>query len=688
MAYLGIDLGTTNSAAAFYCDREGVCEVVNIDGANGLLPSAVCFDGERVIVGSEAKRNFMVSSDDIVMGVKRLIGSNKKIVTGKTTSSPEEISAYILRELKKCAEKQAGETFDEVVITHPAYFNDHQIYSTKQAGLLAGFNQIKLISEPLAAAIEYGFKKGYEQTLLVYDLGGGTFDTSILRVMKDENGYEIFEEMASVGDMNLGGDEFDLELVNWMKIQFFKRNGVDMTGLPRNEIVKIERRLLNEAEATKKRLSSVKKATVRIAPLLTPEGVVMNLNFDISRDEFESMIRKYVDYSIAVVDEALSRARKTANDISRVILVGGSTLVPLVRQKIAEKFDGVYHSSSPAKSVAMGAAIYGYLRHLPTASVKVKQITRQIFGTEAIIDSSTREKVLIPIIPMGSAIPSRFIDANFKASGAPRVNVDVFQWEAGFEEAKQQIGTVALDGLKGETRIEIAYAINEDNLFEVHVKNMETNNVAQAWFERAKAINKPINLHTNKFSVTFIIDTTGSMDNYIDGVTERVVRFSNILRERGTEFELGLIGFGDLGEREEPTLYGFTSDVIKFQRWVKYIPRTSGGDMPESSLDALEAGVKMIKQTRRAKDMRNVFILITDAPPHVPTESGKGIYDVCAMLKENEITPYVIAKHDKLSTAAYEPITKPNGKIYSIDDEFYDIIDDIAFEIADLIRIV
>ena len=211
MAYLGIDLGTTNSVATIYRDKDDSIEVVKIDGTDEVLPSVVNYQVEdgSIVVGSEAKLASIIYPESTVISIKRKIGTDEKININGEEKTPEQISAEILKKLKKCAEEQAGETFDEVVITHPAYFNDRQIFATKQAGILAGFKNVYLLSEPLAAAIEYGYKQGYAQTLLVYDFGGGTFDACVLKVSIDENGEEIFQELSDVGDMNLGGDDFE-----------------------------------------------------------------------------------------------------------------------------------------------------------------------------------------------------------------------------------------------------------------------------------------------------------------------------------------------------------------------------------------------------------------------------------------------------------------------------------------------
>ncbi len=689
MSYLGIDLGTTNSVAIIYNDKTDNTEIVKVDGVDEILPSVVSYTDDEIIVGSEAKSGAIIYPENTVISIKRFMGSSDKINVGSTQKLPEEISAEILKKLKFSAEAQSGEKFSEVVITHPAYFNDRQIFATKKAGELAGFKNVYLLSEPLAAAIEYGYRQGYAQTLLVYDLGGGTFDACVLKVSKDSNGQEIFQELSDVGDMNLGGDDFDFELILWFKEKFMEQTGIDIETLETSEQKRVLQKLKSEAEQTKKKLSGTNKAVVRIHPLLIKDGIPKNLSLEITREDFEAMIRKYVDRSRDIIAEALKRANREADEISKVILVGGSTLIPMVKRMVAGYIKEPYRATDPAKSVAMGASIYNYLIHLPNSGVKVGQITRMIFGTEAVIDINTMEKRMIPIVPMGSPIPCKITDSNF-ASMANNVQVDVYQWEQNNEDHKKYVGSVIMEGLRGATQLEITYAIDENNLFEVLVKDMATGNIEKATFDRTKELPLPVKSVSKgiqKTNIVFIIDTTGSMDTYINGVKDRAIEFSNILSSKGTGYQLGLIGFGDLGEKENPSIYNFTDDISKFQRQVKNIPRTYGGDIPESSLEAVETGVELVRSSKLELGTKTIFILITDAPPHVPTITGKSVNDISNLLQANNITTYVVARKDKASIDAYDPLTKPNGKYYDLKDKFYDILDNIAVSIAELVRL-
>ncbi len=693
MSYLGIDLGTTNSVAVIYKDKDESMYTVTTDGTDEILPSVVSYIDDEIVVGSEAKSGAVIYPENTVISVKRFMGSEKAVNVGEFSRLPEEISAEILKKLKDAAEEQADEVFDEVVITHPAYFNDRQIYATRQAGIIAGFKNVYLLSEPLAAAIEYGYRQGYAQTLLVYDIGGGTFDACVLRVSIGEDGQEIFQELSDVGDMSLGGDDFDNEIINFIKEKFNGETGINLDELEETERRRVMQKLKQEAEQAKKKLSGTNKVSIKINPIIIKDGIPKNISFDISREEFESMIRKYVDKSREIVGEALKRAGKEPDEISKVILVGGSTLIPMVKRMVAGYIKEPYRATDPAKSVAMGAAIYNHLIHIPNSTVQVGQVTRQIFGTEAIVDLETMQKSLIPIIPMGSLIPcSVSSDGYTNLNGSSMVNVNVYQWEQGYEKERKYIGSVLLSGITETSDIEITYAINENNLFEVHVKDKVTGKIEKNEFDRSKSAFEPEyrNFAFDKnqnINIVFIIDTTGSMDSYINGVKERAIEFSNILSERGVSFKFGLIGFGDLNEKEKPSVYSFTDDIAKFQKQVKHIPRTYGGDIPESSLDALETSVELLNSEKVDENSKNIFILITDAPPHVPTNSGKSIEDICNMLNENSVTTYVAARRDRESREAYDALVKSGGKYYDLNEKFYDILDNIAMSIAELVKL-
>ncbi len=691
MSFLGIDLGTTNSVGMIYNDKDDSFEVVMIDGAYEILPSAVNYLDDEIIIGQEAKAGAIIYSDTTVLSVKRLIGSDEKIAVGENAVTPVEVSSQILKTIKENAEEQAGEEFKEVVITHPAYFNDRQIYETKEAGLLAGFETVILLSEPLASAIEYGYKDKTSQTLLVYDLGGGTFDVCVLKVSIDENGEEIFEELSDVGDMSLGGDDIDNEIVNWLKNKVIENTGIDIDSLESDLRKMTVQRLRQEAENAKKKLSATTKANIVVSPLFVKDGVPINLSVEITREEYENLIRKYIDRSREIMEEAISRSGKTVEDIDKVILVGGSTLIPMVKRMVGGYIKEPYNSTDPAKSVAMGASIYNYLIHLPNSKVHVGQITRQVIGTSAITDVTTMKRELIPIIPMGSKVPIKITDSNFtNMAGSKEVFVDVYQWEQGYEDDKKYIGTVNISGLQNNAKIQLTYEINENNIFEVAVEDLVTKKIEKGCFDRSKTSVKEVadipTSSTNEVNIVFLIDTTGSMDSYIKGVKDRALEFSEILEAKGINYNLGLIGYGDLHEKEKPVIFDLVNDVNKFKHNLGKLPEYYGGAIPESTLDAIEDGVKLIQKANVEEGSKNIFIVITDAPPHVPSMAGNDVNDIKAMLEKENITTYVVANKDSRSIEVYSEIVEEKERYYSMRSKFFDILDGIAESITELVR--
>ncbi len=691
MSFLGIDLGTTNSVGMIYNDKEDSFEVVVIDDTFEILPSVVNYLDDEVIIGQEAKAGAIIYNDTTVMSVKRLIGSDEKIAVGEKVVTPIEVSAEILKTIKVAGEEQTGEVFNEVVITHPAYFNDKQIFETKEAGLLAGFEKVVLLSEPLASAIEYGYKEKTSQTLLVYDLGGGTFDVCVLRVTVDENGEEIFEELSDVGDMALGGDDIDNELVNWLKDKVVENNGVDIETLDADLRKMTLQRLKQEAENVKKKLSATSKVNIVMSPLFVNDGVPINVNIEITRDEFENIIRKYIDRSREIMEEAISRSGKAIEEIDKVILVGGSTLIPMVKRMVGGYIKEPYNSTDPAKSVAMGASIYNYLMNQEDSKVHVGQITRKVIGTTAITDTRTMKRELIPIVPMGSKIPVTISDDKFtNMNGSKEVAVDIYQWEQGREDDKMYMGTVNINDLSANAKIELTYQINKDNIFEVSVEDKKTKRVEKGCFDRNKSAVKkematPVSTN-DEVNIVFLIDTTGSMDIYIKGVKDRAIEFSDVLEEKGINYNLGLIGYGDLHEKEKPVIFDMTNDVNKFKRNIDKLPEYYGGAVPESTLDALEEGVKLMQKSPLEEGSKNIFILITDAPPHIPSMAGNDVNDITNMLDENGITTYIVANKDTRSFEAYSEIVKDKARYYGMRSKFFDILDGIAQSITELVR--
>ncbi|HOS68240.1 MAG TPA: Hsp70 family protein, partial [Methanoculleus sp.] len=320
---LGIDLGTTNSCMAI---MEGgrATVIANAEGGR-TTPSVVAFtkEGER-LVGTVAKRQAITNPNRTIQSIKRKMGSSEKVAIGDKTYTPQEISAMILQKMKLDAEEYLGEKIKKAVITVPAYFNDAQRQATKDAGTIAGLEVLRIINEPTASALAYGIEREGEATVLVYDLGGGTFDVSILQL-----GDGVFEVKSTAGNNRLGGDDFDNLVVDYLIDEFKKKEGADL----RKDPVAMQR-LRDAAENAKIELSTVQKTTINLPYITTTESGPKFLDIDLSRAKFESLIADLVDSTLGPVRQALADAKLGADDIDHVLLVGGSTRVPLVQETI------------------------------------------------------------------------------------------------------------------------------------------------------------------------------------------------------------------------------------------------------------------------------------------------------------------------------------------------------------------
>ena len=490
---IGIDLGTTNSCVAVMEGDQPIV-VVNTEG-NRTTPSVVAYSnrGER-LVGETAKRQAAVNAQETILSIKRDMGTDKKRKLNGKYYSPQEISAMILQKLRKDAESYIGEPITEAVITVPAYFNDAQRQATKDAGRIAGLEVKRIINEPTAAALAYGLDHGQPQKILVYDLGGGTFDVSIIEI-----GDGLIEVLATAGDNRLGGDDFDKKLSDYIVEEFRKTEGVnlpkDMTAM---------QRVKEEAERVKKELSFAQSVHVNLPFIIVDKSGPKHLDMMITREIFDRLTYDLVDRTAGPVQMALNDAGITARELSKVLLVGGSTRIPAVQAKVRQ-LTGIEPSKTmnPDECVAMGAAIQGGKLggNVSAGSAAAELILMDV--TPLSLSIETVGGVCNRIIERNSTIPTRqskvfTTAANFQTS----VDIKVYQGERQFARDNKLLGNFRLKGIKramaGVPQIEVTFDIDVNGIVKVSAKDLGTgkeqeititssNNMSEEEIERARA---------------------------------------------------------------------------------------------------------------------------------------------------------------------------------------------------------
>ncbi len=462
---VGIDLGTTNSEIARI--RDGRPEIIPVDG-EPTMPSCVGLDSEgRIQVGRVAKNQMAAAPENTILSIKRKMGENTTVPLGDQTLGPEEISALILGKLKSAAEEFVGEPVAEAVITVPAYFDDAQRKATRNAGTLAGLEVRRIINEPTAAALAYESDQTQNQTILVYDLGGGTFDASLVVV---ENG--VVEVKASHGDTRLGGDDFDRLLMEHVEARFREEHDVQLLEDPA-----AANRLWTAVETAKRALSDAPFARIREEYISGD----LHLDFEISRVEYEEMIRPLLRKTLDSVHRCLTDAEILPGGVDKVILVGGASRTPLVAEMLKHEIPvEPRHEIDPDLIVAMGAAIQaGALRGEKTSSILV-DITPYTFGTTAIgsYAGEYREGVFVPIIRRGTALPARKAEAFATVyDGQKAVDVRVYQGEAPLAEDNIFIGNFLIEGLSdvpAGNEIVMTLALDINGILEVTAMEKRT----------------------------------------------------------------------------------------------------------------------------------------------------------------------------------------------------------------------
>ena len=462
---IGIDLGTTNSCVAVMEGGQPTV-ITNTEGAR-TTPSVVAFTktGER-LVGEPAKRQAVTNSEKTISSIKRHMGSDYRVTIDDKKYSPQEISAMILQKLKSDAEAYLGEKVTEAVITVPAYFNDAQRQATKDAGKIAGLDVKRIINEPTAAALAYGLDNEKEQKIMVYDLGGGTFDVSIIEI-----GDGVIEVLSTAGNNRLGGDDFDQKITEYMLSEFKRTEGVDLSG----DKMALQR-LKEAAEKAKKELSSATTTNINLPFITAVDGVPKHFDMNLTKAKFDELTRDLVEATAEPVRRALSDAGLTASELSKVLLVGGSTRIPAVQDKVKQLTGHEPNKSlNPDECVALGASVQGgkLAGDAGAGDILLLDVTPLSLSIETMGGIATR------LIERNTTIPTKKSQIfSTAADNQTAVDINVVQGERQFAKDNKSLGQFRLDGIpparRGVPQIEVTFDIDANGIVNVSAKDLGT----------------------------------------------------------------------------------------------------------------------------------------------------------------------------------------------------------------------
>jgi len=467
---VGIDLGTTNSEIAIY--RDGRPEVLGDGQGRIILPSVVGLsETGELLVGEEARNQFLLYPERTVRSIKRRMGSDARVHLGDREYSPQEISAIILSRLKETAQQRLGRPVHKAVITVPAFFSDAQRQATREAGEIAGLEVARIINEPTAAALVYEAAQHQGKRILVYDLGGGTFDVSVVRI---EEG--VVEVISSHGNNHLGGDDFDHKIVEHLLDHLKIKHGVDVASQPQAMA-----RILRSAETAKKHLSDHPYARIEEEYLTEHNGTPVNLDLELSRDGYEEMIMPFIEETLGAIHIALESAGLTSSQVDEILLVGGATRTPLIRRRLLEAFGKEPRGEvDPDLCVAMGAAIQGAAMAGTEVSAVLVDVTPYTFGTSALgeLNGEFYPYKYVPIIPKNTPIPVHRSEVFFTAvDGQTTVEVRIYQGENEDAQENIKIGEFRVDGLSrapAGSPVILDLALDRDGILQVTAREKKT----------------------------------------------------------------------------------------------------------------------------------------------------------------------------------------------------------------------